>query len=286
VVVRNGEKVVDTPVANLDYNKIVYHMTGHEIEESYYDYTPDASKPASLLKVDNLSLPGSFENVSFELRPGEILGVTGLLGSGRTELALALFGERPAASGTITIKGQQVRIGSIQDALRNHIGYVPEDRLTEGLFLERSIGNNIVARILGKLLNRMGMVDAQQVDDQIRSWIGQLHIKTNNPALPVRSLSGGNQQRVVIAKWLASLPQILILNGPTVGVDIGSKSELHEIIKGLARQGLGIIIISDDIPELMQTCNRILLMRQGRIVDEMITRETSEAELSAKLLAV
>jgi simple sugar transport system ATP-binding protein len=282
VIMRNGEKVLDTPARELDVRKISYYMTGREIAESYYDYAPKPNE-TPLLKVEHLTLPGAFDDISFSLRGGEILGITGLLGSGRTELAKALFGESPAKSGTIHVKGQVVSIRSIQDAIRNHIGYVPEDRLTEGLFLQRSIGSNIVTSTLKQLLSRAGIVENKKVNSEIGQWVEDLRIKTRDVSLPVRSLSGGNQQRVVLAKWLSAKPEILILNGPTVGVDVGSKEELHQIIKDLAYKGMGIIIISDDIPELMATCNRILLMRRGRIGEELVTRQTGEGELSAKL---
>jgi simple sugar transport system ATP-binding protein len=282
VIMRNGEKVLDTPARELDARKISYYMTGREIAESFYDHTPKPNE-TPLLKVEHLTLPGAFEDINFSLRSGEILGITGLLGSGRTELAKALFGETPARSGTIRIKGELVSIRSIQDAIRNRIGYVPEDRLTEGLFLQRSIGSNIVTSTLKQLLSSLGVIENKKVNNEIGQWVENLHIKTRDVSLPVRSLSGGNQQRVVLAKWLSAKPEILILNGPTVGVDVGSKEELHQIIKDLAQRGMGIIVISDDIPELMATCNRILLMRRGRIGEELATRQTGEGELSAKL---
>lgn len=282
VVFRNGSKVIEAPAREMTPDKIAYYMTGHEIEETRYDFQPEQA--ASLLRVENLSRSGGFQNISFDLKAGEIIGVTGLLGSGRTELALALFGVAPAESGSISIDGQLVQIRSIQDAVANNIGYVPEDRLTEGLFLAQSISNNIVVRSLKTLLNRFGLISAQSKAERVQTWVDDLHIKTTDPQLPVRSLSGGNQQRVVIAKWLASQPKILILNGPTVGVDIGSKAEIHDIIKTLARQGIGILVISDDIPELMHICNRILLMRRGNLVEQFNTRAITEAELSSKLL--
>ncbi|MEM6282813.1 MAG: sugar ABC transporter ATP-binding protein, partial [Chloroflexota bacterium] len=285
IVLRNGEKVLDTPADDLTQAQIAYHMTGLEIEQSSYHYTaPDVAHP--LLKVSNLKATGRFQNISFELLPGEIVGITGLLGSGRTELALALFGLAPANSGDIEIDGQSVKINSIQDAIRNRIGYVPEDRLTEGLFLERAIGDNIVVRKVVDLLNALGIISRSDRKEQVNKWVDDLRIKTDDPNLPVQSLSGGNQQRVVIARWLASDPRILILNGPTVGVDIGSKAELHEIIRSLAREGMGILIISDDIPELMQTCNRILLMRDGQIAEHYQTDQIDEELLSAALRSV
>jgi simple sugar transport system ATP-binding protein len=223
-------------------------------------------------------------DISFEMRAGEILGITGLLGSGRTELALALFGMLPIDSGTIAIDGKVVRIGSTKDAIANGIGYVPEDRLSQGLFLEQSIGKNIIVRTIDQLKGPLGFTKPSMVQSEIDEWVGRMHIKTADPALAAKTLSGGNQQRVVVGKWLASNPRMMILNGPTMGVDVGSKNELHELIKSLARDGMGILMISDDIPELLQTCNRILLMRNGRIEEEMLASETSENELATKLI--
>ncbi len=283
VVLRNGEKVLDTSAADLDEAKIAYYMTGLEFQESVYTFASEGDAKAPLLKVQNLSRPGFFENISFEMQPGEILGITGLLGSGRSELAEALFGVQPARSGNIFIDGKRIHINGIQDAIRHDIGYVPEDRLTEGLFLARSIGNNIVVRTIEDTLNALGLVNRNKEQQEIDTWVDDLRIKTNDAALPVSSLSGGNQQRVVLAKWLADNPRLLILNGPTVGVDIGSKTELHQIIKELARRGMGIIVISDDIPEILHTCNRILLMKRGRIVEEMQAADTTETILSTKL---
>jgi simple sugar transport system ATP-binding protein len=229
-------------------------------------------------------VPGALRDVSFDLRRGEIVGVTGLLGSGRTELALALFGMLPITHGDIEIDGKLVKIHSVQDAIQHGIGYVPEDRLTEGLFLEQSIGRNVVVRTIDRLRGTLGLTDPARVTQQVNDWVTSLRIKTSNPDLPVKTLSGGNQQRVVVAKWLASNPHLMILNGPTMGVDIGSKNELHELIKRLAGEGMGLLVISDDIPELLQICNRILLMRNGTVVQEILPRETDENALAAKLI--
>ena len=207
-----------------------------------------------------------------------------MLGSGRTELALSLFGELPADSGKIFIEGKEVKIKGITDAVRYGIGYVPDDRIREGLFLEQSISNNIVVSVIDRLINKMRLLNMKGKAEESKRWIKQLEVKTPSGELPAKSLSGGNQQRLVLAKWLASKPKILILNGPTVGVDVGSKAEIHELIRSLARQGIGILLISDDIPELLMTCHRILLMRAGRIVEEFKREETTEQELSSELV--
>lgn len=282
-VMRNGRVVSSGSRSDYDHARLVYEMTGHAIGEKAYAFTPDLSQ-TPLLKVTGLTAAQVLADISFELRPGEIVGIAGLLGSGRTELALALFGMLPFDSGEIEMDGAPVRVRSIQDAIANGIGYVPEDRLTEGLFLEQSIGRNIVVRVIDQLRGALGLTDPKRVDGGIQEWVGALRIKTNDPGLPVRTLSGGNQQRVVLAKWLASKPRVLILNGPTVGVDIGSKNELHDMVKDLAQQGMGLLVISDDIPELLQTCNRILLMRRGRIVEQIMPQEIDENALAAKLI--
>ncbi len=283
IVMRNGRVVSSGDRSEYDNARLIFEMTGRRITEKSYDFTPDLNQPP-LLRVEGLSAERVLNDIQFELRRGEIVGVTGLLGSGRTQLALALFGMLPTDNGRVYIDEEEVVITSPQDAIQHGIGYVPEDRLTEGLFLEQSISNNVVVRIIDRLRNSMGLLQTRQVKEQANYWVEALSIKTSDPELPVKTLSGGNQQRVVLAKWLASKPRLMILNGPTVGVDVGSKEELHEMIKHLAGEGMGILLISDDIPELLQTCNRILLMRRGHISEEILPKETNENELSAKLI--
>jgi simple sugar transport system ATP-binding protein len=258
-------------------------MTGHSITETVNDLEPDLSQPP-LVKIERLNAGTLLKDINFELRAGEIVGGTGLLGSGRTELALALYGMLPIESGQIYIDQQPVALHSNRDAIAHGIGYVPEDRLTEGLFLEQSVARNMVVRIIDGLRGTLGLTDPKKIDGQVNRWVEAIRIKTSDPALPVNTLSGGNQQRVVLAKWLASKPKVLILNGPTVGVDVGSKDELHTLMKDLAGEGMGLLVISDDIPELLQTCNRILLMRDGHIVEETKSTDTNEDELSSRLI--
>jgi simple sugar transport system ATP-binding protein len=283
MVIRNGKIVSVGERSDYDTARLIYEMTGHTITEKVYDFEPDLSQPA-LLKVENLNVGKLLKDINLELRAGEIVGVTGLLGSGRTELALALYGMLPIESGRIYIDQKPVAVRSNGDAIAHGIGYLPEDRLTEGLFLDQSVARNVVVRTIGSLRGALGLTDPQKINGQVNQWVEGLRIKTANPALPVKTLSGGNQQRVVLAKWLASKPKIMILNGPTVGVDVGSKGELHSLMKELAGEGMGLLVISDDIPELLQTCNRILLMRHGRIVEEIRSKDTTANELSVKLI--
>lgn len=285
VIFRNGKKVMDQDSKGLDIKKMEFYMTGREIETSQIVLPETKKGETPLLRVDRLGVKGFFSDVSFELMHNEILGITGLLGSGRTELALSLFGELPADQGKIFIEGKYVEIRRIEDALRHGIAYVPDDRVTQGLFLPQSIGNNLLATIIDRLVTSFGFINAKQAQQTQLQWSEQLEIKTPSIELPVESLSGGNQQRVVLAKWLAGRPKILILNGPTVGVDVGSKAEIHQLIRQVAGQGIGVLLISDDLPELIQTCHRILLMRNGRIVEEYQRTGLSEDRLNKALIA-
>jgi simple sugar transport system ATP-binding protein len=265
-IIRDGKKVGTYSTDELDNEKLVFLMTGKKIDDTVFSYREAGKDKAPLMEVRHLFKAGNFEDINFTLREGEILGITGLLGSGRTELALALFGMYPADSGDILINGEKVEIKSIPDAIEAGIGYLPEDRLNQGLFIEQSISNNIIVTILKKLLNRLGLVSREKKEQKVREWVEELAIKTPSVEAPAQSLSGGNQQRLVAAKWLATGPKVFILDGPTIGVDIASKSNIHKIIRDLAGSGMGIIIISDEIPEILQNCNRALIVSRGRII--------------------
>lgn len=281
-ILRNGKKVAEGPIDQFDEPKIVYHMTGRDVGAERYVYEPQGDrKPA--LSVHNYSSTGHFEDVSFDIHPGEVLGITGLLGSGRTELALSLFGINKHDSGKVLVEGEEIQIHSISDAVNSGIAYVPEDRLSEGLFLQQSIARNTYVSILDRLQNKLGFVDFEEADITVDNWIENLSIVTPNKNIPVSSLSGGNQQRVVLARWLATNAKILILNGPTVGVDIGSKEEIHNKLRELARSGLAVMIISDDIPEVVKNCNRIFVMHKGKIVERLEGSETHENQIVAIL---
>jgi simple sugar transport system ATP-binding protein len=280
-ILRNGKNVKDGDVKEINQSNLVEYMTGRKIEDNLF--TPESIGETPLLRTESLTKKGAFTNISFDLYPGEVLGITGLLGSGRTELAKALFGILPADSGAIYLEQEQVKLKSVHDAIKHRIGYVPEDRLTEGLFLQQSIGKNMVVSVIDKLLNRSKLVNQEKMEAEMDKWIKDLTIKTPSADLPVSALSGGNQQRVVLAKWLATKPRLLILNGPTVGVDIGSKADIHNIVRKLAQQGVGVIIISDDISEVIHNCNRILVMKKGEIVNEFHNTDISERELGHQL---
>ncbi len=265
-ILRNGQKVLDDSIENFDANSVAYYMTGREVPDVPYELVEVAPGTAPILELEGLSMKGKFEDISLSLYPNEILGITGQLGCGRTELAQALFGIGEY-TGTVKLKGEAVEIKSVQDALKLKIGYVPEDRLREGLFLTRSLSDNLAAASIDDMADGIRL-SYKKLDESGRRWIDDLKIAAGDIHDPASSLSGGNQQRIVLAKWLATNPQLLILNCPTVGVDVGSKSQIHEIVKDLARKGIGVIVISDDIGEVMSLCSRVLVMKKGRIVRE------------------
>ena len=280
IVLRNGQKVAEGPAADFDAASLTRHMTGRDVAEA--PPAPLRADAPELMRVEGLNKAGAFEDVSFTLHAGEVLGVSGLLGSGRTALAKALFGLVAPERGRITLDGRSVPLGDPLAAAGAGIGYVPEDRLTEGLFLTQSILQNIsVGRLDAH--GASGILDIGGLLAEARDWLKRLSVKAPDPDAPVRSLSGGNQQRVVLARWMARSPRVLVLNGPSVGVDVGSKAEIHGIIAGLSAQGLGVIVISDDLPELLATCHRILVMKAGRLIEDIPSGQVSETDLAHRL---
>ena len=280
-ILRNGQLVIEGPMREFDRDKFIFHMTGRSIDVE--PYRPESISAEPLLKVENIGIKDLFEGISFDVHVGEVVGITGLLGSGRSELARALFGLEKITTGKVTLNGETVKPGSVKDAIGKGLAYVPEDRLTEGLFLPHTISRNIVAATMDSVLDKKKLFNVPKVRARSHEWIDELRIVTPSGELPAQSLSGGNQQRVVLAKWLATNPKVLILNSPTVGVDIGSKTDIHNYTRKLASAGMGVIIISDDIPEVLDNCNRILLMKKGRIVENMQTAGLTDDVLSRKL---
>ena len=276
-VIRDGKLVGVYPSSELNDEKLTILMTGKKVE--YHRFITDVNSIEPILECINLSRQGEYKNINFKLHPGEILGITGLLGSGRTELALSLFGVHQPDKGRILVNGQDVAIKSIQDAMELGIAYVPEDRLTEGLVNAQSIGDNINITTIGSLTNRFHLLDKNKVKNNIQKWVNDLSIKIPSTESPVQTLSGGNQQRVVLAKWIATSPKILILDGPTIGIDVAAKFAIHEIIRELAHKGIAIIMISEEIPEVFNNCNRILVMHKGLVVKEFNTDQATQDEI-------
>jgi simple sugar transport system ATP-binding protein len=283
VVFRDGQCVAQGPIANYSKKELAELMTGRSIDAQRYR----TGKPsdAELLKVDRLIADG-VRDMSFSIKKGEILGITGLADSGRNELAMALTGIAPATSGVVTIEGKTVSVRSPAEAIERGIGYVPEDRLAEGLFLGKSIFENEIALIVSRLANSIGVVDREEGRTIATRLSEEMRLNTKNLDLPVGALSGGNQQRVLIGRWLSIAPKLLVLHGPTVGVDVGSKDTIYRVIQGLAEAGMGLIIVSDDLPELLQNADRILVMNGGRVVAEMDAEQATEDQLYKAMLVI
>ena len=283
-ILRSGAHVVTGASTDFDRHSIATHMTGREIDHSRVVSVLPADAPV-VLEVEGLGLRGAYDDVSFRLRRGEILGVTGLLGSGRTELAESLFGVLPHEQGTIRVDGEPVRIRCIEDAVAAGIGYVPEDRLTQGLFMTKPIADNMIAGSMRSHRTRWGTLDRGRIRTTISTLFDRLRIKAPSAAATVSSLSGGNAQRVVLAKWLATRPKVLMLNGPTVGVDVGSKAEILDLLREEAARGMAVLVISDDAAELVASCHRVLVIRQGRLVHELGEAEIDVDTILARTAA-
>ena len=276
-VLRDGRKVGVYPVAQMTQNRLAELMTG-EAHEAWIAARDRRAAPV-VIETRGLTREGEYEDVSLVLRRGEVLGLAGLLGAGRTELASTLFGLTRPHLGTIELDGKPLRIASNRDAIRAGIAYVSEDRLSLGLVQPQPISSNIAVTVLDRLLMLLGLLDPAKKNRLVRDWIDRLKIKVGDPDDAVATLSGGNQQRVVLAKWLATEPRVLILDSPTVGVDIGARAGIFRIVRELAETGLAILMISDEIPELYHNSDRILHMRDGRLVGEHVPGETPMEEI-------
>lgn len=277
-VLRDGEKVGVYQADELDDRKMAYLMTGKAFE--YAVQTVDSASQPAVLEVRNLTKQGQYADVSFRLHQGEILGMIGVLGSGRTEVALSIFGMNPPDSGDIVLDGEPVHLTSNKAAIAKGISYVPEDRLSLGLVMDQPIQQNVILPILEKLLNAFKLLDTTRIKAAVDRWVNDLNIKVDNVENAVTTLSGGNQQRVVLAKWIATEPKVFLLDSPTVGVDIAAKSGIYEIVKGLASKGMGVLMISDEVPEVLYNCHRIVVMRKGALVGEFFPDQMTESDLN------
>lgn len=270
-VFRDGQHISTRPVAEVTHDLLVREMVGRDVEEFFgRQQQPTLSEdeqPSVALKVENLSVDGAFEDVSFEVRAGEVLGFAGLVGAGRTDVALALFGITPADRGTIAVFGDETAIRRPTDALGHGIAYLSEDRRQLGLSMPQSIISNITLPSLGRYRSPSGLLRTAEERAVAERFREQLQIKTASLDTPVGNLSGGNQQKTMLAKWLNTEPRILILDEPTRGIDVGAKADVHHHIDELARQGMAVILISSDLPEVMAMSDRIAVMREGRLVD-------------------
>ena len=272
-VLRDGRHVITAPQRELTSDQIIRHMVGRSIEELY----PKEELPRGrlLLEVDGLSKRGVCDDVSFQLHSGEILGLAGLVGSGRTEIAELLFGRRKPDRGTIRIAGQPVRMRSPRTAVRHGLGLIPEDRKTDGLVLGMSVLDNAALAILDRY-SVCGVVRRRRLAHRVNQVTSDMQLKAASLSQPVKTLSGGNQQKVVLAKWLLHDCQIYIFDEPTRGVDVGGKSEIYRMMEQLARRGAGVIMISSDMPEVINMSDRILVVRDGHVAGVLQREEATQ----------
>ncbi|MBO9101268.1 MULTISPECIES: sugar ABC transporter ATP-binding protein [unclassified Rhizobium] len=281
-VLRDGALVGAYSTEGMTQSRITELMTGKNFD-NHLRATLKEDQP-TVLEVKSLSRRGQFENISLTVRRGETLGITGLLGAGRTELALALFGMNRPDSGTVTLEGSVVRFSSNRDAIDAGIAYLSEDRLSLGLIQPQSIADNLVISSLYKIRSG-GFLSDKKKHDLVAGWIRELGVKIGLQEDAISTLSGGNQQRIAIAKWLATEPKLLILDSPTVGVDVGARAGIFEIVAKLAKTGLAIILISDEVPEVYFNADRVLHMAKGEIVGSFDPRHCSLQEIEAAVYA-
>jgi rhamnose transport system ATP-binding protein len=279
-VFRDGRLISTRPRAEATAQRAIADMVGRELD--ILKTRPTTARKEPLLSVSNLAREGAFEGVSFELHRGEVLGLAGLIGAGRTEVGLALFGIEPATSGTIELEGRPIAVRSPREGMSRGIAYVSEDRRQLGLILPMSIFANVSLPVIRRFLNRLGLIRTALERTTAEAFRSRLAIRTPSVDLAVAKLSGGNQQKVMLSKWLNTNPAILILDEPTRGVDVGSKAEVHAIIGELAAGGIGVIVISSDLPEVLALSDRVLVMREGR---QMTILDRADADQESVMAA-
>jgi putative xylitol transport system ATP-binding protein len=276
-IFRDGRHVDSGSIANIDRSYLVNQMIGRELSEQYPDLT--AALGESLLKVTGFSCPGKFEGINLELRRGEILGLYGLMGAGRSEFLNSLFGLEREATGEISIKGNVQAFRSPKDAMRHRIGFVTEDRKETDLILTSSIRDNISLPSLGSRLSTRGFLKMREEHLLAREMGTMLRLKAASYEMPVRELSGGNQQKVVLARWLETRPELLLLDEPTRGVDAAAKKEIYDFMVSFVRQGGGIIFVSSEVEEILGMSHRIIVFGKGKIKAELNNEGIRQAEL-------
>ena len=281
-VLRDGQYVGTKPVSETSERDLINMMVGRTIDELFPKAEADIGEV--MLEVRNVTRKPLTHDVSFQLRAGEIVGLAGLVGSGRSELAQVIFGFTPAESGEILIEGKQVSINHPGQAMELGIAYVPEDRGTQGLIRQMTVRENVSLAVL-KMLANAPVVDRQAERDLAQRSIKQLNIRAYSTEQIVNKLSGGNQQKVVVSKWLASNPRVLIMDEPTRGIDVGAKAEIHRLMSELAQQGMAVLMISSELPEVLGMSDRILVMRMGRLVAEFSRAEATQENVGAAMMS-
>ena len=272
-VLRDGETIGTNPTVDLNDDQVVRMMVGRQLGELYPK--DELERGAVILETRNLEDGRELHSVNMELRAGEILGIAGLAGAGRTALAETLFGIRPSTKGMVKIGGRAAKLNHPGQAIKQGMGFVPEDRKMQGLFLNMAVRENLVISALPEI-SRFSFVNFKRAEQMAREFIEKLKIRTPSPKQLVRNLSGGNQQKVIIARWLTLKPRILILDEPTRGIDVATKAEIHALMNDLAKQGVAVMVVSSDLPEVLGVSDRILVMRSGKLTAEFSRQEATQ----------
>ena len=280
-VLRDGQYVATRPVARTTEPELIAMMVGRTIDQLFPKGAATVGEP--VLEVRDLVAPPVVRGVSLIVRKGEIVGLAGLIGSGRSELAQAVFGITPRASGEIRLAGRPARIASAGEAKRQGIAYVPEDRATQGLVRPMTVRENVSLAVLRRIAKH-GFIDRGAEDRLARDAIRRFNIRAFGPEQVAGKLSGGNQQKVVLGKWLAAEPRLLIMDEPTRGIDVGAKAEIHKLMRELADAGLGVLMISSELPEILGMSDRILVMREGKIVAEFARGEADQETIARAMM--
>ena len=282
-VLRDGQFVTTEKVSDITIDELVNLMVGRKLntDEDVVSYNTGER----LLKVNNLTRKGEFENISFELNKGEILGLGGFVGAGRTEVLMSLFGFTKPDSGEIIIEDKAVTFNSPSDAIESGIALIPENRRDDALVEEMTIMQNAQMVIIKDLVKGF-LIDKKQANKKMAEMVTKYTIKANNVNLPILTLSGGNQQKVIISRWISNSPKILLCDEPTRGIDVGAKAEVYSILRSIAKEGIGIIIVSSELPELLYLSDRVLVMHEGRITGQMMRKEATEEKFMRYAAAV
>lgn len=282
-VLRDGSIISTHPIGEVVQDVMISEMVGRKLENMYPVVEKELGESA--LSVKGLSKESEFYDINFEVRHGEILGIAGMVGSGRTEVLSALFGVSPADQGHIFMDGKELEIHSPQDAIRNHFALIPEDRTRDGLNLMGSVRSNIgITRIGANSKCHRMIADSRAEARCAEGMIERMRIKANHLEQQVNSLSGGNQQKIVVAKWLLTEPEIVFLDEPTRGIDVGAKFEIYQLIQNIAKAGKAVVMVSSELPELLGICDRILVLKEGRIVGEMSAEEASQEKIMSAIV--
>ena len=277
-ILRDGKKIAVSKLTEISAQEIIAHITGRkDVEMLSQQGTAIERTKEPILEAEGIQVGNKVNNVSFKLYPGEILGLAGLMGSGRTELVRALFGLDKKVNGKLKISGNEVTIKNPQDAMKNGLAFIPEDRRRQGLVMEHSVKQNILATNLSSL-SHLSFLNFPKINKVVQDSITNFEVRPAEPNREVRLLSGGNQQKVVIAKWLATKPKIVLMDEPTVGVDIGTKVDIMKLVRSFADEGKAVILISSELPELLSVCDRILVIRKGEIAEELDRNEVKDED--------